>query len=199
MDKKHLNFRTLQGYLDANLVMLSLKGEINASIINTFLGVALWGGIHDGEEPLTLHELASRIGLSETTVSRHLRYLGDWERQEKPGMGLVKTDTYPRNRRQKVASLTTKGVHLRDQLLAVLPDQRGMTKRRKQGPREIAARALCRMDGHPENIQFEGRPMWASYLPQVDAVLMAALPSDKLASVMAEEQVLKDNEPEDGA
>jgi hypothetical protein len=25
---------------------------------------------------------------------------------------------------------------------------------------EAAARALCRLDGHPENIRFEGNPMW---------------------------------------
>jgi len=42
----------------------------------------------------------------------------------------------------------------------------------KQKPaRELAARALCRLDGHPEDIKFEGRPMWESYLPQADAVL----------------------------
>jgi len=29
---------------------------------------------------------------------------------------------------------------------------------------ERAARALCRHEGHPENIQFEGRPMWESYM-----------------------------------
>lgn len=40
-------------------------------------------------------------------------------------------------------------------------------------PRELAARALCRHDGHEENIRFEGRPMWESYLPAADAVLAA--------------------------
>lgn len=38
---------------------------------------------------------------------------------------------------------------------------------------ERAARALCCFEGHPENIQFEGRPMWESYLPQARAVLQA--------------------------
>lgn len=42
-------------------------------------------------------------------------------------------------------------------------------------PRERAARALCRLNGIPEDTQFEGRPMWESYLDQVDAVLQAAL------------------------
>jgi hypothetical protein len=44
-----------------------------------------------------------------------------------------------------------------------------------KSPRERAARALCRLDGHPENTMFEGKPMWMSYLDQVDAVLKAAL------------------------
>lgn len=40
-------------------------------------------------------------------------------------------------------------------------------------PRELAARALCRHDGHAEDIKFEGKPMWESYLPAADAVLAA--------------------------
>lgn len=48
-----------------------------------------------------------------------------------------------------------------------------MAKRREVEPRERAARALCRKDGHPENIQFEGRPMWESYLDTVDTVIAA--------------------------
>ena len=41
---------------------------------------------------------------------------------------------------------------------------------------EAAARALCRIDGHPENIRFEGKPMWQSYLPAAKVVIEAALP-----------------------
>lgn len=40
-------------------------------------------------------------------------------------------------------------------------------------PIESAARALCRFDGHPENIRFEGAPMWRSYAPQARAMLEA--------------------------
>jgi len=36
---------------------------------------------------------------------------------------------------------------------------------------ERAARALCKFDGHAENIRFEGAPMWRSYVPQVRALL----------------------------
>lgn len=44
---------------------------------------------------------------------------------------------------------------------------------RSADARELAARALCRHDGHAEDIKFEGRPMWESYLPAADAVLKA--------------------------
>ncbi|WP_293969164.1 hypothetical protein [Sphingomonas sp.] len=43
-------------------------------------------------------------------------------------------------------------------------------------PLEAAARALCRLEGNPENIKFEGKPMWQSYLPQATAAVEAALP-----------------------
>lgn len=52
---------------------------------------------------------------------------------------------------------------------------------------ERAARALCRHEGHPENIQFEGRPMWESYLDQARAVLAAiAEPDMKMVSAAAD-------------
>ncbi|GAA0317885.1 hypothetical protein GCM10009087_30330 [Sphingomonas oligophenolica] len=38
---------------------------------------------------------------------------------------------------------------------------------------ERAARALCKFDGHAENIRFEGGPMWQSYVPQVRALLVS--------------------------
>jgi len=44
---------------------------------------------------------------------------------------------------------------------------------RTKSPRELAARALCSKYGHPENIMFEGAPLWQSYLPEVDTILKA--------------------------
>lgn len=45
--------------------------------------------------------------------------------------------------------------------------------RKPKPARELAARALCRRAGLPEDISFEGRPMWESFLPDADAVLEA--------------------------
>ena len=38
---------------------------------------------------------------------------------------------------------------------------------------ERAARAVCTAQGLPENIIFEGRPMWESFLPSARAMLLA--------------------------
>lgn len=54
---------------------------------------------------------------------------------------------------------------------------------KQKPPRERAARALCRLNGVPEDTQFEGRPMWESYLDQVDAVLKAALTPEEFEKI----------------
>ncbi|MBA4774287.1 MAG: hypothetical protein H2044_01350 [Rhizobiales bacterium] len=59
--------------------------------------------------------------------------------------------------------------------------------KRPQPPRERAARALCRFNDVPENIPFEQRPMWESFLPEVDAVLEAALGADELERLKRDE------------
>jgi hypothetical protein len=41
---------------------------------------------------------------------------------------------------------------------------------------EAAARALCRLAGHPENTKFEGKPMWQSFVPEAKAAIEAATP-----------------------
>lgn len=58
---------------------------------------------------------------------------------------------------------------------------------RAHSPRERAARALCRFNDVPENTAFEGRPMWESFLPEVDAVLEAALGAEELERMKRDE------------
>lgn len=87
----------------------------------TLLGAAYWTyeGI-DSEDPMMLEELAGRVGMTPTTVSQHLRYLGDRQRIGRPGLGLVVTDINPDNRRKKVFRLTLKGRLLIHQLDMIL-------------------------------------------------------------------------------
>ncbi|KRA63087.1 hypothetical protein [Rhizobium sp. Root651] len=54
-------------------------------------------------------------------------------------------------------------------------------------PRERAARALCRFNSVPEDTMFEQRPMWESFLPEVDAVLEAALGAEELERMKRDE------------
>jgi hypothetical protein len=61
-------------------------------------------------------------------------------------------------------------------------------------PRERAARALCRFNGVPENTQFEGRPMWESFLPEVDTVLEAALSAEEWERVKQDPSKRKSTE-----
>jgi hypothetical protein len=56
-----------------------------------------------------------------------------------------------------------------------------------KSPRERAARALCRLAGNPENAIYNGKPMWMSFLPEADAALEAALPTEVWERVKAEE------------
>ena len=62
-----------------------------------------------------------------------------------------------------------------------------MTTRPKP-PRERAARALCNLDGHPPDIMFEGKPMWVSYLPAVDAVLGVVMGIEAWAAMVEAER-----------
>lgn len=55
-------------------------------------------------------------------------------------------------------------------------------------PRERAARALCRLAGNPEDTRFEDRPMWQSYLAEVDAVLLAALGQEEFGRMKGLDQ-----------
>lgn len=58
---------------------------------------------------------------------------------------------------------------------------------KSQPPRERAARALARFNEVPENILFEKRPMWESFLPEVDAVLEAAMGAEELEQMKRDE------------
>lgn len=59
--------------------------------------------------------------------------------------------------------------------------------KRPRPPRERTARALCRLSDVPENTKFNDRPMWESFLPEVDAVLEAALGAEEFERMKRDE------------
>lgn len=126
-------FTSLVSLVDACDIIMGQSDEIPVSIFKTFLGVCVWGGEGAANQPLQLQELAEKVGAPVTSVSRHLRYLGDWERIGVEGMGLVRTDIYQLNRRQKVASLTPKGVRVAEQLRRAVERAQGYGYSAEQG------------------------------------------------------------------
>lgn len=99
--------------LEANRLLLGTNGtrELTINAVITFLGVCIWEGELDRNgDPIQLQELARRLDFSATTVSQHLRYLGDFYRSDRDGgAGLVGTEDYTGDRRRKVFFLTQRG------------------------------------------------------------------------------------------
>lgn len=116
------DYLQLRKIFEANRLFMDKRQEINAALINTFLGVCLWGEDPHGATEISITELAGRIGLPETTVSRHVRYLGQQERVGVEGMGLLDTKVHPVDRRRKIVFLTRTGRNLRDQLAFLAGD-----------------------------------------------------------------------------
>lgn len=118
--------KIFRAYLAANQRVVAEQTRndqyIPVAILNSFLGVVLWGD-HD-DNPTTLEEIAKRLGISPTTLSTHLRYLGDHYRAGKEGLGLVELENYVLNRRMKVVKLSRKGRALADQLAYILEGTR---------------------------------------------------------------------------
>jgi hypothetical protein len=84
--------------------------EMPISILITLLGVAVFTPDgRDRKDPLSILELSKIVGIPYTTTSRHLRYLGDFERPGKPGLDYVETGTLAFDRRQKFVKLTPRG------------------------------------------------------------------------------------------
>jgi len=79
------------------------------SSVVVFAGCALWQNRRDNTEPMSLEELASRVGKTPSALSAHMRYLSDYYRQGKEGLGLVRTYENPHNSRKKGFELTAKG------------------------------------------------------------------------------------------
>lgn len=54
-------------------------------------------------------------------------------------------------------------------------------ERRVKQPLELAARALCRLDGYAENATMEGKELWRDYLREARTVLAAIRePTDEI-------------------
>jgi DNA-binding MarR family transcriptional regulator len=59
--------------------------------------------------PIKMAEIAEELGLSQSTVSRNVAYLGDWNRHKTKGHQMVEAFEDPMERRRKLVRLTAKG------------------------------------------------------------------------------------------
>lgn len=59
--------------------------------------------------PIKMAEIAEELGLSQSTVSRNVAYLGDWNRRKEAGHKLLEAYEDPAERRRKLVRLTAKG------------------------------------------------------------------------------------------
>lgn len=67
-------------------------------------------------------------------------------------------------------------------------------------PIEAGARALCRLDGHPEDTLFEGKPMWTMYVTEARTVIASLIsPSEAMREVGARVFAAEHNGPDDAA
>lgn len=116
-----MSTRHIKAFFEANRRLVVEARELPVAIVITFLGVAIWEQREsDHGEPMTLEELAVKVGRSATTISQHMNYLGNHYREGKPGLGRVGTEQYLHNRRKKVFHLTPKGRGLIRQLDMIL-------------------------------------------------------------------------------
>jgi DNA-binding MarR family transcriptional regulator len=76
--------------------------EMPMQMASVFLRVAMQPGI-------TIKELMTLEDISQSSASRNVAALSDWNRAHKPGHGLIKAVEDPYERRRKIVDLTPKG------------------------------------------------------------------------------------------
>jgi len=80
-----------------------IDGEMQAQAMAVLLKVA------KSSLPLKMADIAEELGLSQSTISRNVAYLGDWNRRREAGHKLVEAYEDPAERRRKLVRLTAKG------------------------------------------------------------------------------------------
>lgn len=84
------------------LVALEPVRDLPVNKLMTLLTVA-------HKQGLTVDDYAKRAGISPTTMSRHLLDLGEVDRKQEAGLGLVEGRVNVTNQRERVYELTAKG------------------------------------------------------------------------------------------
>lgn len=86
-----------------------VRNEVDPQIPPQTLQVLLYVAAHEGAEGVPMQDLAKAVGVAQSSVSRNVAALSEWNRHHRPGYGLVEYGEDPFNRRRKLVRLTRKG------------------------------------------------------------------------------------------
>ena len=90
-----------------------IEEAIPLQLCITFLMVAM----HEG---CSLTDIWKQTGWAQSTVSRHLLDLGEFNRHKQPGHNLVKSDRDPMELRKNIYTLTPKGKVIATKILDIM-------------------------------------------------------------------------------
>ncbi|APX94919.1 hypothetical protein BWR19_06270 [Halomonas sp. 1513] len=77
--------------------------------------------VHIAASPgISIKQLIEQTGSRQSTVSRTIAVLSQWQEVDKPGFGLVWTKEDPRERRRKLVFLTDKGEEFAAELADII-------------------------------------------------------------------------------
>ena len=96
-----------QGGADIMLRVVERFREVDSEMQAQSMAVLLKVAKHP--VPIKMGEIAEELGLSQSTVSRNVAYLGDWNRHKEKGHQLLEAFEDPMERRRKLVRLTAKG------------------------------------------------------------------------------------------
>ena len=98
---------TLQEKCSVLLKIVERFREVDAEMQAQSIAVLLKVAKHD--LPIKMADIAEELGLSQSSVSRNVAYLGDWNRRKVQGHKLLEAYEDPAERRRKLVRLTAKG------------------------------------------------------------------------------------------
>lgn len=104
-----------KGLVDFNRVLSLFQlidPEMPIQMLKTYALVAL-----SHPEPVTMTELGAALGLAQSSISRNVAALSDWNRHHVVGHDLITAKENLMDRRQKLVTLTIKGQKLREQII----------------------------------------------------------------------------------
>lgn len=86
--------------------------EISCTTLTLFLTVA-----EAGDDGVIQADLALKLGVAKSSISRNACLLSDATHKGKPGMGLIRRDVHPHDARINVLRLTDRGQQMYQQIL----------------------------------------------------------------------------------